>query len=250
MKRFLKFLSCIMIASSFGDSIYAQVTVGSITPVLIGSTGNFSVAGGMMISASTGEPMVSTWSAGNLICTQGFQQPSANGNLALTANLLVLNSSCAGSNDGIVTVTPSGGSGPYTYVWSNSPNDSTATADSLAPGSYSVTVFDASGLSVTQTFTILDGTGICGIHVYSGLTPNGDGHNDSWLIDYLELYLPNNVFVYNRWGILVWHGENYDNQNVVWKGNDEQGHQLTDGTYFYVIEVGSQSMKGWVELSH
>ncbi len=252
MKRHLKFLNRFLIASVFTVPIHlcAQVTVASITPVLVGSTGNFSVAGGMMLSASTGEPMVPTWSAGNYICTQGFQQPSSNGSLSLTANVIYANVSCIGSGDGSATVTPSGGAAPYSYVWSNTPNDSSASVDSLQPGSYTVTVTDAGGLTVTQTFTIVEGTGICGIHVYSGLTPNGDGHNDDWIIDYLELFQPNNVMIYNRWGVLVWQGANYDNQNVVWKGTSQDGKALSDGTYYYVIEVGQQSMKGWVEVSH
>jgi gliding motility-associated-like protein len=231
-------------------SLGAQVTVGSITPVLIGSTGNFSIAGGMMLSSSTGEPMVPTWSGGNFIVTQGFQQPSANGSLALTAHVIQSNVSCLGSGDGIAKVTTIGGSAPYTYVWSSSANDTLATNDSLAPGTYTVTVTDAGGLTTQQTFTILDGTGICGIHVYSGLTPNGDGHNDTWVIDYLELFQPNNVTIYDRWGIQVWHGTNYDNQSVVWKGESQSGLALPDGTYFYVIEIGDQHMNSWVELSH
>lgn len=231
-------------------ALSAQVTVGSITPVLIGSTGNFSIAGGMMLSASTGEPMVPTASSGNFILTQGFQQPSANGTLALNASLVYTNASCAGSTDGLASVTATGGTGPYTYTWTSSANDSTSSVSGLAPGTYTVTVTDAGGLTVTQSFTILDGTGICGIHVYSGLTPNGDGHNDFWLVDYLDLFQPNNVMIYNRWGILVWQGINYDNVNVVWNGRTDGGDELPDGTYFYVIEVGNQSMKGWVELSH
>src|SRR5665213_329167 len=229
--------------------LHAQVTVGSITPVLIGSTGNFSIAGGMMLSASTGEPMVPTWSSGNYIITQGFQQPSSNNALSLSANVIFTNSSCAGSNDGSASANPTGGNSPYSFVWSNSSNDSSAVQDSLAPGTYTVTVTDAGGLTAQQTFTIVDGTGICGIKIYSGLTPNGDGHNDTWIIDHLELFQPNHVVIYDRWGIAVWKGENYDNQNVVWKGTSLDGKTLPDGTYFYVIETQNQSAKGWVELS-
>jgi len=68
------------------------------------------------------------------------------------------NATCAG-NDGSATVTPSGGGGPYTYVWT--PNvSSTNTASNLAPGNYSVTVTDGGGCQATQTFTI---TGVSGM---------------------------------------------------------------------------------------
>jgi gliding motility-associated-like protein len=232
--------------------VAAQVTVGSITPVLVGSTGNFSIAGGMMISASTGEPMVSTLSNGNFILTQGFQQPSGNSTLTLNASIIYTNASCAGSNDGFANVTPMGGVGPYSFVWSSNLNDSITnnTIDSLSPGTYNVTVIDAGGLTINQTFSILDGTGICGLIVYSGLTPNNDGHNDLWIIDFIDLYQPNTVLIYNRWGSLVWKGNNYNNRDVVWNGNDQNGKALTDGTYFYVIEVKGGHMESWVELSH
>lgn len=228
----------------------ARAQIGSLTPVLIGSTGNFSSAGNVMLSASTGEPMVPTATSPSLILTQGFQQPSANGTLSLNASLVYTNVSCAGANDGFASVTPTGGSAPYLYTWSSSINDSLPTNDSLVPGTYTVTVTDAGGLSVTQSFTINDGSGICGIHVYSGLTPNGDGHNDTWIIDYIDLFLPNTVTIYNRWGVEVWRKDNYDNTTVVWDGKDMSGSDLPDGTYFYIIQVGDATMKDWVELSH
>lgn len=224
--------------------------IGSLSPVLVGSTGNFSISGSLMLSSSTGEVIVPTSSAPTLILTQGFQQPSANGALALNAALNYANVSCAGSADGAATMTTIGGTAPYSYAWSSSPNDTLATNDSLAPGSYTVTVTDAAGLSVTQSFTILDGTGICNIHIYSGLTPNGDGHNDAWVIDYLDLFQPNTVAIYNRWGVEVWNGVNYDNSTVVWTGHDLDGNALPDGTYYYVVTYDGQSSKGWVELSH
>jgi gliding motility-associated-like protein len=249
MKKYnLKQLCLFLAAMAFLPYLSAQVTVGSITPVLVGSTGNFSSAGGFMISSSTGEPMVPTASSGNYIITQGFQQPSPNGTLALNANLVYANSSCMGSNDAFASVTPVGGSGPYTYVWSS--GDTLANADSLTPGTYTVTVTDAGGLNLTQTFSVADGTGICGIQPYSGLTSNGDGHNDLWIIDYIDLHMPNTVTIYNRWGMMVWKGDNYDNSTVVWNGAAQDGSVLPDGTYFYTIEVTGGHMESWVELSH
>jgi gliding motility-associated-like protein len=222
--------------------------VGSITPVLVGSAGNFSSAGNISLSASVGEPMVVTANAPTMILTQGFQQPTSDG--GLTAGIIFTNVSCLNANDGTATVIPGGGAAPYTYVWTSSPSDTLAFNDSLVPGTYTVTVNDASGLTITQTVTITDAGGLCGVHVYSGLTPNGDGKNDIWLIDYLELFQPNNVYIYNRWGALVWQGDNYNNQTVVWTGLDSQGRELADATYFYIIQVGQETMKGWVELSH
>ncbi|HEU4717296.1 MAG TPA: gliding motility-associated C-terminal domain-containing protein [Bacteroidia bacterium] len=241
--------SGIVLTVFFGAVAAGAQTIGSISPVLVGSTGNFSSNGGLMLSSSTGEVIVPTTANGAYILTQGFQQPSSVNALVLNAFIDTISSSCAGANDGEAIVHPAGGTGPYAYAWST--NDTTASIDSLSPGTYSVTVSDAGGLTTTQTFTITENNGLCGVHVYHGLTPNADGHNDIWIIDHLDLYLPNHVTVYNRWGMLVWQGDNYDNQKVFWDGKAKDGSPLTDGTYFYVIEVdGYSPMNGWVELSH
>lgn len=237
------------VALTFLSPLFAQV-VGSLTPVLVGSTGNFSLSGNIMLSASTGECVVPTWYNANMILTQGFQQPTANSALALTSTIVFANSSCVGANDGTATLNVYGGTSPFAFTWSGDPADSLQSVDSLSPGTYTVTVTDAGGLQSAQTFTITENTGLCGVHVYSGLTPNGDGHNDLWLIDYLELFIPNTVHIYNRWGVLVWDGVDYDNVNVVWNGTDANGNELVDGTYYYLIEAGGSALKGWVELSH
>ncbi|MBL7913719.1 MAG: SprB repeat-containing protein [Bacteroidia bacterium] len=63
---------------------------------------------------------------------------------ALSATIAsVQNPSCEGNTNGSIEVTPSGGTQPYTYFWSD--GQSNATASNLAIGPYSVTIFDASG---------------------------------------------------------------------------------------------------------
>lgn len=230
-------------------TLHAQVP-GSLSPVLIGSSGNYSTSGNISISSSVGECIVPTVQNGPIILTQGFQQPSNSSALSLQSTLVYYNSTCLGSNDGVASMTVTGGSAPYSYTWSSGSNDTLATNNNLAPGTYTVTVTDAGNLTQTQTFTIVDGTEICGLHVYSGFTPNGDGQNDLWIVDYIELHQPNEVEIYNRWGKMVWHGVNYDNVNVVWNGRMQDGSELPDATYYWIIKVGSATMKGWVELTH
>jgi len=53
------------------------------------------------------------------------------------------NPSCYGSCDGQATVTTSGGTPPYTYIWSNSAT--TSTNSQLCAGTYQVTVIDTNG---------------------------------------------------------------------------------------------------------
>ncbi len=62
-------------------------------------------------------------------------------------------SSCSGACDGKAWATLSGGTGPFTYTWSNSAVGDTAFA--LCPGTYSVTAEDANGCTVSASVTIL-----------------------------------------------------------------------------------------------
>ncbi len=57
-----------------------------------------------------------------------------------------------GVNNGTATVSPSGGTTPYTVKWSNA--KTTQTITNLAPGPYSVTVTDFKGCTIIKTTTV------------------------------------------------------------------------------------------------
>jgi len=60
-----------------------------------------------------------------------------------------------GGSDGSATVTPSGGTSPYTYNWNTGGSiQTTATATGLSAGTYNVTITDANGCSTTQIATV------------------------------------------------------------------------------------------------
>ena len=72
---------------------------------------------------------------------------------ALTASASMTQSaSCNGATDGEALATASGGTAPYSYLWSD--GQTTATATNLAAGVYTVTVTDANGCQVTATVSI------------------------------------------------------------------------------------------------
>lgn len=67
--------------------------------------------------------------------------------------------------------------------------------------------------------------------VPNAFSPNGDGINDRWHIQYLESYPGATVDVYNRYGQLVFSSIEY---SVDWDGT-VNGKPLPIGTYYYVI---------------
>jgi gliding motility-associated-like protein len=66
-------------------------------------------------------------------------------------------------------------------------------------------------------------------------TPNGDGINDKWRIDYLNTYPNNRVQIFTRSGSLVFESRGY---NTPWDGT-LKGKPLPFDTYYYIIEPGN-----------
>ena len=62
--------------------------------------------------------------------------------------------SCATDTSGFATVSASGGTPSYTYVWNTIPVQNGPTATNLSPGIYSVTVTDSVGCSTTQNANV------------------------------------------------------------------------------------------------
>ena len=63
------------------------------------------------------------------------------------ATTVPVNLNCYG-NLGSITVTPTGGTGPYIYAWNDQNNQTTATAIDLPAGPYNVTVTDYNGCTI------------------------------------------------------------------------------------------------------
>ena len=95
-----------------------------------------------------------------------YSQAPANGCVPvpvcnMTAAATVSNVQCNGEATGTATVTPSGGTAPYSYVWPNLPGN-TQTVNNLPAGTYTVTVTDANGCITTQNFTVTEPVALVG----------------------------------------------------------------------------------------
>lgn len=71
--------------------------------------------------------------------------------LAVTAT--IKNATCNGGKNGVITAIPSGGTAPYTYFW-QPVNKTTNLINNLAAGTYTVTVTDAKGCKITNSYTV------------------------------------------------------------------------------------------------
>jgi gliding motility-associated-like protein len=142
--------------------------------------------------------------------------------------------------------------------------DATATArvnGTLTPNdrpSYSIPL-DEGNNTITVVVTAQDGTTIntYTVVVYRGanqknlvvtniLTPNGDGKNDVWSIQDIQLFPNNIVTVYDRGGRTVYTKHGYTND---WNGT-YGGSPLTEGTYYYIVDLGPQQrkFKGYITI--
>jgi GEVED domain/SprB repeat/Secretion system C-terminal sorting domain len=59
---------------------------------------------------------------------------------------------CFGGTSGSIAISPAGGTGPYSYVWSD--GNLTDTQNNLMPGTYTVTITDANSCSTTATLGV------------------------------------------------------------------------------------------------
>lgn len=97
----------------------------------------------------------------------------------------------------------------------------------------------------------------CPPTVYNYVSNNNDGFNDYFHIDGLrDIFVNFRLFVYNRWGILVWKGDNSmeDWDGTATKGLRWDGSEMPDGTYYYVLELHDpdypEPLTGFLYLAH
>jgi gliding motility-associated-like protein len=153
---------------------------------------------------------------------------------------------CVSYADGSIFLTPTGGTKPYRFAWSNSSTD--ASIDSLVKGSYRVTITDSNSCRIDTVFNLrrrCDDSRIgdtLNKKLFDVITPNGDGKNDTWVIDGINKYPKHEVFIYNRWGQLIYSTRDYNN---TWTGTNTRGDEVPSAAYFYVIQLNNDKQEVW-----
>ena len=150
-----------------------------------------------------------------------------------------------------------GGSGDYTYKWSldgipvSYEEEYIVQNMDVSNNSYSVVVTDHCGSSSTRSFNVI----VEHCKIPNVMTPNGDGINDYFLVDFREAVSKVQMHIYDRWGKLVFQSNNYENcslsaSDFCWDGvNQNSGNDCEEGVYFYLIEFpDGRNFKGTFSL--
>lgn len=175
LTRLLSILVALMLS---GTSAYAQLTATIVAQTNVSCIGNVNGSATVLATGGTA-PYTYSWStspvqttptafnlaAGNYTvtvtdalnltatATVSITQPSS----ALTASVSIQHATvpCYGDSSGMITVTASGGTGPYTYIWNTTPVQTTATVNDLPVGTYAVIVIDANGCMTSVAICIM-----------------------------------------------------------------------------------------------
>ncbi len=125
--------------------------------------------------------------------------------------------------------------GGVSYQWSpivglDNSNVPNPIARPLENTIYTVTVTDENGCQNTDEVmvTIREDFQIVATNVF---TPDGNGQNDQWVIPNADAFDQVQVKVFDRYGVLVFEDDDYQNNWEGTRGTDI----LPDGTYYYLI---------------
>ncbi|MFK5982628.1 MAG: gliding motility-associated C-terminal domain-containing protein, partial [Flavobacteriaceae bacterium] len=110
------------------------------------------------------------------------------------------------------------------------------------------------------TVTVIPNVLGASFEIFNGITPNNDGLNDFFWIQGISDYPNNNVKIFNRWGVLIWETNGYDEGNNVFRGDSdaratvEGDREVPTGTYFYIITFpgnnpGNDNYSGYLYIN-
>ncbi len=144
-----------LVSSNCGQNVTATKTcpTSNVTYLWAFGDGFTSTSAGPVshVYAIPGSYVVSLTVTDALGCVDVFSQTISGSSVTSTTS--VSNIACNGGLTGSGTVTPTSGTGPYTYLWSPS-GGTAATATGLGAGAYTVTITDAGGCPGSATITI------------------------------------------------------------------------------------------------
>ncbi|GGK63143.1 PKD domain-containing protein [Rufibacter glacialis] len=144
--------------------------------------------------------------------------------------------------EGETTTLQGSGQGKLTWSPTTGLSNATTATPTVSPTAtttyYLRTVSDAS--CPNQDSMVV--TVIKRLNIPKAFSPNGDGSNDTWVLEGIEDYPYLTIEIYNRWGQQVYTTQGYPNP---WDGK-RNGVDLPIGAYYYIIDPrnGRSKMTG------
>lgn len=258
----------LIVTSSFNctDTATMAVTVSPLPSSVITSSAGaqFCADDSTMLSAPAGINYAYLWNTGDTLQTILVD---SSGTYAVTVTDTV--SGCFSTDSITITVNPLpvanagldstialgssivlNGLGGVSYSWSpitglDNSFIANPVATPLVTTDYILTVTNANGCTDMDTVKITVESDF-NFMVANMVTPNGDGYNDTWYVENIELYPDNEVAIFDRNGQEVFRTTSYAN---TWDGT-YSGSSVPDGTYYYVIKFNDtgKTLKGSVTI--
>ncbi|SHJ90809.1 gliding motility-associated C-terminal domain-containing protein [Maribacter aquivivus] len=143
------------------------------------------------------------------------------------------------SNINQITATAVGGKENYAFYIDGVEQGSENIFYITETDTYDITVIDENGCEVTQSIFIE----FIDIEIPNFFTPNGDGQNDFWMPENIEVYPEIFISIYDRYGRSVFTFK--DNEDG-WDGFYQE-NELPTGDYWYVIKLnGAEDTREFV----
>jgi len=178
-------------------------------------------------------------------CKQDLIVAQPNYSIHTNPKLQILTTDVQDASGGDLIISVSDGTSPYTYIIE--PGETITSESNILElknqqtGTYQILVVDGNAcrssdagelaeIKIDEDLQVI---------VNNAITPNGDGINDEWLIQFNpELKAPE-VFIFNIYGQKIFHAKSYQNN---WKGS-YNGSILPNGAYYYLINFESEQIK-------
>ena len=209
-----------LVASTIGNVSYAPasttqvITIGKGTPTLAVTSANTMV---MNTSLMATVHTTATFGRGGLIA---YSIAAGSGSATVNPSTGLITAIGAGTVTLIVT-----SAGDVNYNSASVSQLITITTVLFATkGDFSKDVFAGDGSGADQRML-----------ASKALSPNGDGLNDTFIIQHIENYPNNEVVIANKNGEAVFKAQGYNNDRIVFAGVSTNGAELLDGIYYYTI---------------
>ncbi len=161
--------------------------------------------------------------------------------------------SCIDGTDGSIQVIVTGGVPPYDYLWSGEAAGNDSVVENLIAGTYYLTITDAQNCESLAEVSVVASPNEC-LKIPEIISPNDDGHNDTWEIPGIANYNQVTIEIFNRWGNKIFtfdgSGAQYADPANQWDGSFKGRKKLSMQSFIYILDVhnGREPFQGTVTV--